>query len=311
MIELLLLIILILLIIILLLFVKDLKIKKDIKYISSICEDISSNNTNLRIRVNFSNKEVKNLCQSINHLINEFHKLQISDYESRESMKKMLSNVSHDLRTPLTVMLGYIDQINYNKNISDSGKNDYLLKLGTKTNEVIELINKFFSLAKLESGDNEIVLEKINISETLREIVLNFYSIITEKNLSMEITIPDTNIYCYANKEAVGRILNNLISNSLKYGYEGTSIGVSLYEEDNLVWIEEWDNGKGINSLEKDKVFQRLYTIEDSRNKDYSGSGLGLTIVKTLVKKMDGEIFLESSPYKKTSFKFYLNKNSR
>ncbi|GKU27344.1 sensor histidine kinase [Clostridium folliculivorans] len=308
MIELLLFIILILLIIIVLLALKNLKIKKDIKYISSICEDISSNNTNLRIKVTSSNRDVKKLCQSINHLINEFHKLQISDYESRESMKKMLSNVSHDLRTPLTVMLGYIDQINYNKNISESGKTDYLLKLGAKTNEVIELINKFFTLAKLESGDKEIVLDKINISETLREIVLNFYSIISEKNLSMEVSIPDTDIYCYANKDAIERILNNLISNSLKYGYEGTSIGVSLYEEANVVWIEEWDNGKGINSLEKDKVFQRLYTIEDSRNKDYSGSGLGLTIVQTLVKRMNGDVFLESYPFKKTTFKFYLNK---
>jgi signal transduction histidine kinase len=223
-------------------------------------------------------------------------------------MKKMLSNVSHDLRTPLTVMLGYIDQINYNKNVSNNDKNDYLLKLGIKTNEVIELINKFFSLAKLESGDNQIVLEKINISEALREIVLNFYSIITEKNLSMDINIPDTDIYCHANKEAIERILNNLISNSLKYGYEGTSIGVSLYEEDNVVWVEEWDNGKGINYSEKDKVFQRLYTLEDSRNKNYSGSGLGLTIVQTLVKKMNGDIFLESYPFKKTTFKFYLNK---
>ena len=308
MIELLLLIILALLVITTLLSLKFLNIKKDLKFISSICEGISSNNSNLRIKVNSSNRDIKKLCQSINHLINEFHKLQISDYESRESMKKMLSNVSHDLRTPLTVMLGYIDQINYNRNISDSVKNDYLLKLGTKTNEVIELINNFFSLSKLESGDKEIVLKKINISETLREIVLNFYNIITEKSLSMEVSIPDRNIYCYANKEAIERILNNLISNSLKYGYEGTSIGVSLYEEANVVWIEEWDNGKGINSLEKDKVFQRLYTIEDSRNKDYSGSGLGLTIVQTLVKKMNGDIFLESYPFKRTTFKFYLNK---
>ncbi|GFZ34260.1 two-component sensor histidine kinase [Clostridium zeae] len=310
MIKLLLFIIVMLLVIIVLLVLKNLKIKKDLRYISLICENISSNNTNLRIKVNSSNKDVKKLCQSINSLINEFHKLQISDYESRESVKKMLSNVSHDLRTPLTVMLGYIDQINYNKNISEGGKNDYLIKLGNKTNEVIELINKFFSLAKLESGDNEIVLENLNISETLREIVFNFYSLITERNLSMEISIPDEDIYCYANKEAIERILNNLISNSLKYGYEGTTIGVSLYEENNLVWIEEWDNGKGINLLEKDKVFQRLYTIEDSRNKDYSGSGLGLTIVKTLVKKMGGDIFLESYPYKKTTFKLYLNKNS-
>jgi signal transduction histidine kinase len=301
----------ILLIIIFYLIIRINKNQKKLSYISSICDKVSSGNINLRVKLNNTTAEEKSLCNSINNMLNEFNKLQVSELEAKESMKKMLSNVSHDLRTPLTVMLGYIDQINNNEKVTELDKKYYLSKLGIKTNEVITLINDFFSLSKLESGDKEITLTNTNISEAIREVVLSFYNIVTEKHLSMEIELPDKDIYCLANREALIRILNNLISNSLKYGSDGTSIGIKLYEEENLIWIEQWDNGKGISLSDKDKIFQRLYTVEDSRNKDYSGSGLGLTIVKTLVQKMNGDIFVESLPYNKTAFKFYLNKETR
>ncbi|QAA30302.1 sensor histidine kinase [Clostridium manihotivorum] len=311
MIRILLSIIVILIIIVCYLISKIIENKKKLSYISSICDKVSSGNVNLRLRLSNTTHEERLLCNSINNMLNEFHGLQVSELESKESMKKMLSNISHDLRTPLTVMLGYIDQINYNENLPELDKKNYLLKLGNKTNEVINLINEFFSLSKLESGDKEILLSNINISETIREVILNFYDILTEKDLSTEIVIPDKDIYCLANKEALTRILENLITNSLKYGSDGTSIGIKVYEEENLVWIEQWDNGKGIDLSDKDKIFQRLYTVEDSRNKDYSGSGLGLTIVKALVQKMNSDIFVESLPYKKTTFKFYLNKETK
>ena len=115
-------------------------------------------------------------------------------------------------------------------------------------------------------------------------------------------------IYAFGNLEALDRIMNNLISNAIKYGNDGKYIGLNLSCDDNFTYVEIWDKGKGIDETNIEKVFERMYTLEDSRNKLYQGSGLGLTITKNLVNKLGGEIFLESTPYEKTSFTFKLKR---
>ncbi|GLC31997.1 sensor histidine kinase [Clostridium omnivorum] len=285
------------------------KKNKDMNYIINILNQISTENAQGRIRLSTYDKRIKSLCLSINEFLTSFNNLKVSEAESNEAMKKMLSNISHDLRTPLTVMLGYIEQLNINTSISDDEKKMYLNKLEAKIYEVSSLINEFFSLTKLESGDEYIELEQINASEVLKETILGFYDTLESKEIAMDIHIPENDVYCFGNIKALKRILNNLITNSIKYGFEGKVIGIKLYEKDNLVWIEQWDRGKGIADTEYKKVFERLYTLEDSRNKNYQGSGLGLTIVQTLIHKMQGEITIESIPYKKTTFKFYLKKH--
>lgn len=299
-------IIIILIFIIILLILKMKNNDKAIDYIDAALGILSAETANDRIRYITDDKKIKKLCHDINNLIDKYYKLKLSEAESREAMKKMLSNVSHDLRTPLTVILGYIDQLNHNQSLSIETRNDYMLKLEAKTGEVITLMNEFFTLSKLESGDNNIKLSKINLSEVVREVVLNFYESLEAKSINMDINIPEDDIYCLGNKEALERVLNNLITNSIKYGSDGNVIGIKVFEDKELVWIEEWDKGKGIAETERSRVFERLYTLEDSRNKNYQGSGLGLSIVKTLINKMNGDITLESIPYKKTCFKFYL-----
>jgi signal transduction histidine kinase len=224
------------------------------------------------------------------------------------TMKKMLSNISHDLKTPLTVVLGYIEAIKLDRNISNEERDVLLSKVDNKTHEVLELINKFFDLAKLESGDKDIPLTRINMNEVCRKNILTFYDILTSKGFEVIIDIPESNIYTMGNEEALDRILDNLISNAIKYGNEGMVLGLSLRNDDNYVYVVIWDKGKGISETHKDKVFERMYTLEDSRNKLYQGSGLGLTITKRLVEKLAGEIFLESKPYEKTSFTFKLKR---
>ena len=93
--------------------------------------------------------------------------------------------------------------------------------------------------------------------------------------------------------------MNNLISNAITYGDDGKTLGVTLRGDETSVYIDVWDTGKGIDESHIDKVFERMYTLEDSRNRLYQGSGLGLTITKRLVEAMDGKIHLSSKPYKK------------
>ena len=223
-------------------------------------------------------------------------------------MRKMLSNISHDLKTPLTVILGYIEMLYIEEMINEGERKELLEKVHGKTNEVLELLNKFFDLAKLEAGDQDIPLTRVNINEICRKNILSFYDVLTAKGFDVQINIPEINLYVYGNEEVLGRILNNLISNAITYGGDGKMIGMTMKCDYEWVYVDIWDKGKGISESHIDKVFERMYTLEDSRNKFFQGSGLGLTITKRLVEKLGGEIHLSSKPYDKTVFSFTLKR---
>lgn len=280
----------------------------NLKYIHEKLNSIIVNKTSEKLLVFTEDKELIPLLIEINSLLDHNQKI-LSEYSKAEiTMKKMLSNISHDLKTPLTVVLGYIETIKLDSDISSQERGILLSKVEKKTKEVLDLINKFFDLAKLESGDRDIPLTRINMNEVCRKNILAFYDILTNRGFKVIIDIPESNIYSIGNEEALDRIINNLISNAIKYGNEGMVLGLSLRCDEEYVYVEVWDKGKGISETHKDNVFERMYTLEDSRNKLYQGSGLGLTITKRLVEKLNGEIFLESKPYDKTSFIFKLKK---
>jgi signal transduction histidine kinase len=280
----------------------------NLKYIHEKLNSIIVNTTSEKLLVFTEDKEIIPILIEVNKVLEHNQKI-LADYSKAEiSMKKMLSNISHDLKTPLTVVLGYIETIKLSIDISSEERQTLLSKVENKTKEVLELINKFFDLAKLESGDTDISLTRINMNEVCRRNILAFYDILTNKGFEVIIDIPEGNLYSLGNEEALDRIINNLISNAIKYGNQGMVLGLSLTSDEDYVYVEVWDKGMGISDIHKDMVFERMYTLEDSRNKSYQGSGLGLTITKRLVEKLGGEIILESNPYEKTSFTFKLRR---
>lgn len=275
---------------------------KDLSYIQNKLKTIIKEENEQKLLVVTDDNELKQLLIVINNLL-EINQKVFADYRKKEmSMSKMLSNISHDLKTPLTVVLGYIETIKLDKNISSEEREVLLLKVHNKTLEVIELINKFFDLAKLESGDKEVELTRININEMCRKNILDFYDNLSAKGFEVDIQIPEIPVYALGNLEALDRIMNNLISNAIKYGIDGNYLGLALSFDEEFVYVEIIDKGKGIDESNIEKVFERMYTLEDSRNKLYQGSGLGLTITKRLVNKLRGEIILKSKPYVNTSF---------
>lgn len=279
---------------------------KNLKYIKDKLNSIIINRTDEKVMVIDADKQIREILIEINNLI-EFNQKVLADYKEKEiSMRKMLSNISHDLKTPLTVVLGYIETISLKPELKSEEKEILLSRAHDKTLEIVKLINKFFDLSKLESGDMDISITRINISEVCRKNILNYYETLTCNGIEVHTDIPEFNIYAMGNEEALDRILNNLISNAIKYGSDGKVIGLNLHYDEKFVYVDVWDKGKGIDEKDKNKVFERLYTLEDSRNKYYEGSGLGLTITKRLIEKLGGEINLESKPYEKTTFTFKL-----
>lgn len=252
------------------------------------------------------NKELMELAAQINRLL-ENHKKVKADYRRSEiASKKMLSNISHDIKTPMTVILGYLEIMRINKTDTE----EMLKKTEQKAIEVMELINQFFTLAKLEAADMDIELSRIDVSEICRETVLDFFDILQKNDFQVEIDVPERPVYVQGERQALQRILSNLISNVIRYGADGKYLGLSLREDEKTAFIDVTDKGKGIDKAFADSVFDRLFTMEDSRNRSIQGNGLGLTIAKNLALQLGGKITLDSTPYEKTVFTVNLKKMS-
>lgn len=147
----------------------------------------------------------------------------------------------------------------------------------------------------MESEDKQIPITKIHINEVCKRNILHYYDAVQAKGFNAEIDIPDTPVYAHANEEALDRILQNLLSNAIQYGAVGKFIGLSLSYDETSIAISVWDRGKGISETDQQRVFERLYTLEESRNKAFQGSGLGLTITKRLVEKMGAPSLFKAS----------------
>ena len=278
-------------------------IQAKLKEISRKLSDILENDSDEQIMVFTDNKALMELCGQINRLLLDRKKIK-SDFIRQEiSSKKMLSNISHDIKTPLTVILGHLEIMRLNQ-----ADNREIRKVEAKAEQVMELINQFFTLAKLEAGDTNLEISKVNISELCRENILGFYDILEGEDFTVEIAIPENDMFIQGEKGAVDRILSNLISNGVRYGSEGKYLGLSLREDEAWAYIDIMDKGRGIEKEFAQNVFERLYTMEDSRNRRIQGNGLGLTIAKNLAGQLGGDIFLESKPGIKTTFTVKLKK---
>ncbi len=250
------------------------------------------------------NRELIELAAQINELLEKHLKMKADYRHSQIASKKMLSNISHDIKTPMTVILGYLEIMQLSETISA----EMLKKVEDKAQGVMEMIDQFFTLSKIESGDMEIELARVDICEICRESVLDFYELLSDKKFQVNMNIPEMPVFVQGNKEALQRILFNLISNVIRYGADGKYLEILVRNEERNVYVEVTDKGKGIDKMFADRIFDRLFTMEDSRNRKIQGNGLGLTIAKNLAVRLGGDITLESIPYVKTTFKIQLKK---
>lgn len=278
------------------------KIYKDLNGINDKLSEIIQQETAEKVLLQTDEQFIQLLLIRINRLL-DYNQKVIADYaKMKDSLRKMISNMSHDLKTPLTVILGYVEKLKLDKKITEEEKEMTLLRLHEKVLSLISLLNQFFDLVKIESDDYVIPLSKISINEICRKTALDYYDLLTAKGLQVEINIPEQNFYILGNEEALIRVLNNLISNSIRYGSDGGIFGLALREEEGAVAVDIWDKGKGIEEIHQDRVFERLYTLDDARNLQFHGSGLGLSITKRLTEAMKGSIHLSSKPFEKTIF---------
>ncbi len=264
--------------------------------------DIIEHETTEKVLFQTEHQAVRRLLIQMNRLL-DYNQKVIADYaKTKDSLKKMISNMSHDLKTPLTVILGYAEKLYHGKPMTEEEEKQVIMRLNDKVNGLVSLLNQFFDLVKIESEDYNIPLTKLSINEICRQSVLEFYDLLQSRGLRVELEIPERPFYIMGNEQALHRIFSNLISNSIRYGSDGGVFGVTVREEGEAIAVDVWDRGKGIAEVHQDRVFERLYTLDDARNPEFQGSGLGLSISKRLTEAMEGSIRLTSRPFEKTTF---------
>ena len=265
--------------------------KAKIHEISSKLKELLDTGSDEKVTVFTDNRALIELATQINRMLEDRQKVKVEYRRTEMASKKMLSNISHDIKTPMTVILGYLEIMRLNG-----------------TQRVMGLITQFFTLAKLEAGDIDMPLERLNVNEACRENILDFYELLSQKDFQVELDIPDQALYANANKDALQRIMFNLISNAIRYGGDGKYLGMFLRADQAHIYIDIVDKGRGIEKEFAASVFDRLFTMEDSRNSAMQGNGLGLTIAKNLALQLGGDITLESHPHQKTVFTITLKK---
>lgn len=256
-----------------------------IKSIKKSVEDILNGQDSLNL---FTSKDdsLGELVFEINKLIDSY-RVQKQNYEKEQNEKKtLLSNLSHDVRTPLVSVIGYLEAVIENR-IDESHKRDYIETAYHKALVLKDQINQLFEL--VQSDANEIVLqtEKIDICELLKHVVIDFLPVLEKEQITFESDIPDNEIYILADQYCLVRIYQNLIRNTLIHGKSGNYLGVFVSKINNNVYVDITDKGMGIEKAHLPFIFDRLYKADNARTR---GGGIGLAVSKELANKMNGNI---------------------
>ena len=236
-----------------------------------------------RVNITLNDKDVERLAETINTTMQVQKQLRIDIMNREERLKQNISDIAHDLRTPLASIRGYITLL---KNCTEQEKKEYLNIIERKSEELNLLINNFYEVSLYDNSSLEIQTTSIDIVQIIMEIVISNYSLIKNNEIEINNRLPEKQIKIYGEEIIGKRIIQNLISNSIKYstGY----ISIELDEFDNEVIFIIRNSVLDLKKSELEHLFERFYTVDKSRNS--SGSGLGLYIVKLLLEKIGGEV---------------------
>lgn len=219
--------------------------------------------------------------------------------------RELIANVSHDLRTPLAVLKGYIETLQIKRDsLSEAEKNEYLQITHDNVDKLSNLINQLFEYSKLEAEQVTPVKEPFSITELSHDLIAKFRLMAKSKNVSLELDNPQENCMVYADVSLVERALQNLIENAVKYTEPKGKVTLSLHKKGDNVEINITDTGTGIPVNEQPFIFDRYKQVDKSAIKQ--GHGLGLAIVKKIMELHDTTITVLSKPKKGSSFIFYL-----
>ena len=266
---------------VLILFLYIIFILKQLKSINKQLDKRLIENTRQPLNIELFNKTITNLSKNINRCLKLEEKRRLESINDQKQFKELISNISHDLRTPLTSIKGYQQLLE--KTPLDKHQVQLLKTAQKSTDELGLLIENFFEYSYLVTAKTEPNLEKININNLIVECVLSYIAIFEEKNLNVNIkeTPP---VFVLGDKNMLIRIIENLLNNCAKHSLGDIDIKIEFLQNAKITFTKPINQDTNINV---DKLFHRFYTSDSTRNKS---TGLGLSIVEFLVKQMDGNV---------------------
>lgn len=263
-----------------------------LKDMTQTVKDISERNLNLRLNVSGSKNELKELALTFNEMMNR-----IEEHDNRQ--KQFVSDASHELRTPIAVIQGYIDLLNRWGKDDQAVLQESIEAIKNESENMKELIDKLLFLARHDKDNFVLQKEEFSIAEMMQEIAKETQIIdethIIKFNIDQELTI-------YADRNRIKQAVRIFIDNAIKYTSPGGEIEVSLGNEGGYLVINIKDTGVGINKEEMEHIFDRFYRSEQSRTKEKGGHGLGLAIAKIIVLGHNGKLKVKSKPGQGSEF---------
>ncbi len=269
-------------VIIIILVIRIVLLRKSAKEIETAFADRLITDTNTLIDISSSDKYMRSLASSINvqlrRLRDERHRFVQGDAE----LKNAVTNISHDLRTPLTAIFGYLDLLEKQEKTPETEK--YLKIIGERCESLKSLTEELFKYSVILTVAGEMKTERMIINNVLEESVAGYYATLVEHNIVPEINLPDKKVVCLADRSALSRIFSNLLNNAVKYS--SGDLSIILDEHGKMVFS---NTASGLDEVQVQRLFDRFYTVESARK----SMGLGLAISRTLAEQMGGSISAE------------------
>ncbi len=277
-------------VVIVVLIIKLILINAEVKNITKQLSELTSNKTQKKLTTTIAYKNIQSMCVAINRNLMKQQEQQIATRNHEEQLKQSIANLSHDLRTPLTSIMGYITMMK----TDELKTGEYLEIIEGRAKNLNTLVNEFYELSIIEDNDYTMELDKIDMVAVLTNVLMGNFSLFEQNDITPQINIPDKAVYVIGNIGAYERILQNIISNAIKYN-KG-SIDISLIEENENCIITISNQASNLRNEDTTHLFDRFYTADSSRTK--KNTGLGLYIVKTLCEKLDAQVSCELSAQK-------------
>lgn len=265
--------------VIVLLILKIFLLRKSAKEINEQLSEKLSSDTNTIIGISSSDKEMRLLASSLNEQIKILRKQQLRYEQGDTELKTAVTNISHDLRTPLTAISGYLDFLKEEEKSEQAEQ--YLRIIEERTNALRNLTEELLRYSSAVSEEQTLHLENVTINSVLEESIISYQAALQEHKIIPEIEITDKRIIRKANHTALARVFANLLNNALKYSDGDLVITMN---DDGLITFG--NHAKNLDKVKVGKLFDRFYTVENVGQ----SSGLGLSIARTLLKQMNGSI---------------------
>lgn len=274
-----------------------------IEQIGSGINELSAGNFEKRIEIK-SDDELAEIAKKLNTMAINIKNIMESERKTESTKNELITNVAHDLRTPLTSIIGYLDLVR-NNNLEDSTKVKYIEVAYNKSKRLEKLIEDLFAYTKFEFGEVKMHSTEVDLIKMLEQLLEEFYPSFMENQLEYKFVSNETSILIMADGDLLARAFANLIGNAIKYGISGKNIIVEVQKEKLGIRVIIVNFGELIPEKDLANIFNKFYRVDSSRNEELGGTGLGLAIAKSIVKLHKGNITAKSD-FSGTKFEVYL-----